>query len=69
MFTWLTNLFRPASRDFVPPMPEPVVRAAQRAPAGYLDRRVDYAAKCKRRRADGPTPCLMCQGECVEGAK
>lgn len=24
-----------------------------------------YAAKCKRRRTDGPTPCLCCPQECV----
>lgn len=23
-----------------------------------------FPEKCKRRRADGPTPCLMCEGEC-----
>lgn len=31
-------------------------------------RRVDrrsFEQKCKRKRADGPTPCLMCPGECV----
>lgn len=26
---------------------------------------IDYAAKCKRRRSDGPTPCLCCPGECT----
>lgn len=24
-----------------------------------------YADKCKRRRTDGPTPCLCCPGECT----
>jgi hypothetical protein len=28
---------------------------------------IDYAAKCKRRRTDGPTPCLCCPGECTGG--
>lgn len=26
---------------------------------------MNYEAKCKRRRAHGPTPCLCCPGECV----
>lgn len=26
---------------------------------------IDYAAKCKRIRKDGPTPCYCCKGECV----
>lgn len=26
---------------------------------------IDYAAKCKRRRDDGPTPCLCCPDECA----
>lgn len=29
---------------------------------------IDYASKCKRRRADGPTPCLCCPGECYGAA-
>lgn len=24
-----------------------------------------YMRKCKRRRTDGPTPCLCCEGECI----
>lgn len=31
--------------------------------------RVPYAEKCKRRRADGSTPCLCCPGECVGAAE
>lgn len=38
-------------------------------PADYLPPRLDvlqmdYSAKCKRLRQGGPTPCLMCPGEC-----
>lgn len=34
-------------------------------PNGPRRRPSPYAAKCKRRRTDGPTPCLCCSGECV----
>jgi hypothetical protein len=27
-------------------------------------RRMSFMDKCKRRRSDGPTPCLCCKGEC-----
>lgn len=35
-------------------------------PATFVTDKIDYAAKCKRRRTYGPTPCLCCPGgECV----
>lgn len=28
---------------------------------------MNYRDKCKRRRSDGPTPCLCCPGACYGG--
>lgn len=37
----------------------------EREPVPYTPFHPDYASKCKRRRLNGPTPCLCCEGECV----
>lgn len=34
-------------------------------PATFVTEKIDYAEKCKLLRADGPSPCLCCAGECV----